>query len=171
MAQVKIATAPAKVILVPARLKGHNLAQLLEWFEINLCMVELLDPRGHRVVFDISRFPYMIKLVDKNGQKLKKPRRFAERIRAGELTEQHFGLHNSDRAETLSWLPAVIGTPLNIRKNAYVNIPGNEVYVRQVQRMGAKFKILICERKGGGLLVPVTSFRQEKEPKGQIIWP
>jgi hypothetical protein len=172
MTQVKIASAVAvKFVHPPARLKGYSLAQLLEWYETHLCIIELLDPRGHEVAFDISRFPYLIKLMQKSGDKLKKPLRAAERIKAGELTEQDFGGFNPDRSETLSWLPSVIETPLNIRQNVCVNIPGDEVYVRQVQKQGAKFKLLFCERMGSGLLVPVTSFRQEKEPKGQIIWP
>jgi len=172
MTHVNIASPAApQLVYPPARLRGYNLAQLLEWFETNLCIIEHLDPRGHQVAFDLSRFAYMIKLVNKQGQKVVKPLRAAERIKAAQLTEQDFGPFNSDRSETLSWLPCVVNTPLNIRQNVCVNIPGDEVYVRQVQKQGAKFKLLFCERMGGGLLVPVTSFRQEKEPKGQIIWP
>lgn len=155
----------------PARLRGYTLVRLLEWYETHLCIIDHHDPRGHQVAFDISRFPYLIKLVDPQGAKLKKPLDCAERIRTGEMAEQHFGLPNQDRAETISWLSCVIRTPLNIRKNVCVNIPGDEVYVRQVQKQGAKFKLLFCERMGSSLLVPVTSFRQEKEPKGEILWP
>ena len=83
------------------------------------------------------------------------------------MSEEHFGGFNVDRAETLSWLSHIITSPINIRKNVCLNIPGDEVYVRQMQKRGAKFKLLFCERMGSGLLVPVTSFRQEKEPKGE----
>jgi hypothetical protein len=171
MTEVRLASPVQQLVHPPARLKGYSLALLLEWYESHLCIIEHFDPRGHQVAFTLSRFPYMVKLVDKQGAKVKKPSRAAERIKAGEAGEEHFGGFNPDRAETLSWLPCIINTPLNIRKNVCANIPGDEVYVRQVQKGGAKFKLLFCERMGSGLLVPVTSFRQEKEPKGEIIWP
>jgi hypothetical protein len=172
IAQAKVVIlAEPRLVYPPARLKGYSLAQLLAWYEENVCFTELIDPRGHRVAFDLSRFPYLVKLVNAQGGKVKKPLRVAEKIKAGVLSEIDFGGYNPDRAETLSWFPCVITTPLSIRKNVCQNIPGDEVYVRQVQKRGAKFKLLFCERVGSKLLVPVTSFRQEKEPKGETIWP
>ena len=167
----KKATAPPK-IHPPAMLKGYSLAQLLEWYEAELCAKKQIDPRGHEVVFDVSRFMYLIKLVDLNGDKVKKPLWHAEELKAGRLTEHDFGSFHPHRAETLSWLPWLISAPLRIRKNTCLHVPGEEVYIREVNpKHRERFKLLYCDRLGPELLVPVTSFRQNKEPKGEILWP
>ncbi len=57
-------------LIVPPLLKNHSLLQLIAWYEKNLVDVELLDKRQHRVIFDLSRFAYLVKLNELDGTKL-----------------------------------------------------------------------------------------------------
>src|SRR5260370_467017 len=158
-------------VLPPRMLRGLSLVKLVAWYETNLANRDLFDPRGHQVVFDVSRFTYLIKICGINGEKLAKPLEDAEKIRCGDRTEKHYGTYDSFRAETLSWLPVLVESPLSIQKNVSFNIPADEVYVRRFQTKHFKYKVLYCQRMGEQLLVPVTSFRQHHQPKGEIIWP
>jgi hypothetical protein len=161
-----------KFIYPPGTLRNYSLLQLLTWYEANLRAKQHVDPRGHEVVFDLSRFMYLVKLVDLNGEKIQHPLWYTEELKAGRLTEQDFGAFDQHRAETLSWLSWMIANPLRIRKNVCVHVPGEEVYIREVNpNHRERFKLLYCDRVGPQLLVPVTSFRQKKEPKGEILWP
>ena len=156
---------------IPALLKNFTLLQLIEWYETNLAAPQIFDPRKHQVVFDLSRFAYLIKLNNPDGTKLAKPLQSTEAIKAGKLTEEDFSEPDRDRAERLSWLPLVIKEPLSIRKNDSNLIPADEVYTKQFAQSGLKFKLLYCTRMGDSLLVPVTSFRHKREPKGELLWP
>jgi len=131
----------------------------------------MMDPRNHQVVFDLSRFAYLIKLNNPDGTKLAKPLQKTEAIKAGELAEPDFSIPDRDRAERLSWLPLVVSEPLSIRKSDSKLIPADEVYTRQFAQSGLKFKLLYCTRMGDSLLVPVTSFRHKREPKSELLWP
>jgi len=164
-------TKTARIGATPSRLRGLTLAQLLDWYLINLRGVELLDPQGNEIVFDKSRFPYLIKLTRTSGQKLAKPLRKAERIEQDEVDERDFGDYDPDRAETLSWLPDVVRNPKNIRRNTSHKIPADVVYVKEYQISGRRFKLLYCNWIGASALVPITSFRVKREPDGDVLWP
>jgi hypothetical protein len=157
-------------VVPPRMLQNFSLLKLVEWYGINLAKQTLVDPRGHKVAFDLSRFPYLIKLCAVDGSKLPKPLQCVSDIQCGKCSEKDFGSFDKFRAETLSWLPLTITEPTTIRKNASANIPADEVYVRRFAMEDFKIKVLYCKRKSSGLLVPVTSFRQHHEPKGEIIW-
>lgn len=158
--------------VIPALLKNHSLAQLIAWYETNLAAIDIFDPREHQVIFDLSRFAYLIKLKNLDGTKLSKPLQAAERIKAGELTEKDFSAPDSDRAERLSWLSITVSEPLSIRKNDRPSIPATDVYAKQFAQSGyLRFKLLYCMRMGESLLVPVTSFRHHREPRGELLWP
>jgi len=52
-------------------------------------------------------------------------------------------------------------------------IPGDELYVKELDKTGYRYKVLYCKRVSPTLLVPVTSF-----PRGKIgglaegiLWP
>jgi hypothetical protein len=167
-----VATQKSASARPPALLKGYTLIQLLSWYEEHLCNKEIIDPRGNQVAFDLTRFCYMVKLVDKQGRKLIKPLWYAQEIKAGRLTEADFGGFHQHRAETLSWLSWLIENPLNIRENVCLHVPGEEVYVKEVNpKHRERYKLLYCDRVGESLLVPVSAFRQKNEPRGKIIWP
>jgi hypothetical protein len=157
----------------PPKLLVSDLAELLTWYEENLCRVTLRDPRGHQVRFDISRFAYMIKLRSKEGKKLAKPRRIAERIKKHELANQDLGGFDVERAQTLPWIPAIITRPTLIATNKNLLIPGDELYVKEFEKRGYRYKVLYCKRVSESLLVPVTSFpRTRIGVLGQsTLWP
>ena len=157
----------------PPKLAISEPAELLEWFEENLCEPTLKDPRGHRVAFDIGRFPYMVKLLDKEGTKLKKPMRAAAAIKRGELTRHDFGGMDAERAQTLSWIPATVLRPTFIARNNTLSVPGDELYIKEFDKPGYRYKVLICKRMSGGLLVPVTSYPREKIGRltDYLLWP
>lgn len=156
---------------IPALLKNYSLTQLIAWYETNLAAIDIFDPRGHQVVFDLSRFAYLIKLNNLDDTKLSKPLQAVEKIKAGELSEKDFIAPDSDRAERLSWLSLTVSEPLSIRRNDSPFIPADEVYTKQFAQSGYRFKLLYCVRMGESLLVPVTSFRHRREPRGELLWP
>jgi hypothetical protein len=157
--------------VIPALLKNYSLTQLIAWYEANLAAIDVLDPRGHQVVFDLSRFAYLIKLTNLDGTKLSKPLQVVEKIKAGELSDKDFRPPDLDRAERLSWLPITVSEPLSIRKNDSRSIPATDVYTKQFAQSGyLRFKLLYCMRMGESLLVPVTSFRRHREPQGELLW-
>jgi hypothetical protein len=157
----------------PPKLLISELDDLLEWYEINLCTRTLNDPRGHQVRFDVGRFAYMIKLRTTKGTKVKKPRRIAEGIKSGKYTNTDFGGFDAERAQTLSWIPAVVLRPTLIATNKNLLIPGDELYVKEFDKSGYRYKVLYCKRVSNRLLVPVTSFPRSKIGglENCILWP
>src|SRR5271169_3335351 len=142
----------------PLALNVSSLMELMEWFEKNLCAAVLKDPRGHEVRFDLSRFAYMIKLRNSEGTKINKPLRIAEKIKRGELSNHDFGGFDPERARTLSWIPSIVMRPTLIATNKNLIIPGDELYVKELDKTGYRYKVLYCRRVSSKLLVPVTSF-------------
>lgn len=157
----------------PLKLQIHGLAGLLAWYEKNLCGCTLRDPRGHEVKFDIGRFAYMIKLKTLSGKKVRKPSKIAERIKSGKMTNADFGGFDEERAATLSWIPSIILRPTFIATNKNLLIPGDELYLKELDKSGYKYKVLYCKRVSDRLLVPVTSFPRSKIGglAGGILWP
>jgi len=157
----------------PQKIQTSDLAQLLAWYERNLCACTLKDPRGHAVRFDAGRFAYMIKLRSKAGSKVKKPAKIAQQIKAGKLGNYDFGGFDPERAATLSWIPMVILRPTLIATNRNLLIPGDELYVKELDKAGYRYKVLYCRRVSANLLVPVTSFPRSKigSLAQGILWP
>ena len=157
----------------PPKLLVSELAELLAWYEENLCSVTLRDPRGHHVRFDTSRFAYMIKLRSKEGKKLAKPLRIAEKIKRNELSNQDLGGFDVERAQTLPWIPPIITRPTLIATNKNLLIPGDELYVKEFEKLGYRYKVLYCKRVSESLLIPITSFPRTKigALSQSILWP
>ncbi len=157
----------------PLKLLISDLAKLLDWFEKNLCNPCLKDPRGHQVKFDCSRFAYMIKLVSSTGGKVAKPLKIADKIRAGKRSNADFGGFDAERAQTLSWIPSIILRPTIIARNKSLLVPGDELYVKEFDKAGYKYKVLYCKRMSPNLLIPISSFPREKlgALNSDIIWP
>jgi hypothetical protein len=157
----------------PLKLQTFDLAELLAWYEQNLCACTLKDPRGHEVRFDTCRFAYMIKLRSKTGKKVKKPSKTAEQIRARKLGNCDFGGFDAERAATLPWIPMIILRPTLIATNKNLLIPGDELYVKELDKAGYRYKVLYCRRVSATLLVPVTSFPRSKigNLAEGILWP
>jgi len=135
------------------------------------------DPRGHRVQIGPERFPYLVKLRNKkNGEKIKKPLKIVNKIREGKLKDHDFGGIDQDRAQTLTWLEAVICRPTCITKNKHKNVPGDEVYIKEFAPSvnGTKrIKAVVCLRMNAFLLVPISAFRKSRvgAKAEDVIWP
>jgi hypothetical protein len=155
---------------IPALLRNYSLLDLIDWYESNLCGVDLLDPRNHMVAFDLSRLAYLIKLNNSDGTKLAKPLQAMKDIKSGIRSQSDFSGPLLERSERLSWLELTIKEPCRIRKNDSLVIPADDVYIREFAKSGYRFKVLYCKRMSDTLLVPVTSFREKHEPKGEILW-
>lgn len=115
----------------------------------------------------------MIKLRSKAGNKLKKPSKVAEQIRAGKFANSDFGGFDPERAATLPWIPMIILRPTLIATNRNLLIPGDELYVKELDKTGYRYKVLYCKRVSANLLVPVTSFPRSKIGglAEAILWP
>jgi len=157
----------------PPKLQTLDLAELLAWYERNLCACTLRDPRGHEVRFDIGRFAYMIKLKSKTGNKVRKPSKTAEQIKAGRLGKCEFGGFDEERAATLSWIPMTILRPTLIATNKNQLIPGDGLYVKELDKPGYRYKVLYCKRISATLLLPVTSFPRSRigSLAEGVLWP
>jgi len=155
---------------------------MLEWYEVNLCAVELKDPRGHIVRFSVERFPHAIKLLQKNSTKeVNSPKKQALAIKAGTKTNADFGGYDTERAQTLSWAIPIIQRPtkiLELRAQPLIGVPkaGDTLYVKEFSPTGRKykFKVLVCRRVGATLLVPVTCHPRDSDHYPQQykqVWP
>lgn len=158
------------------RLYTAELKKLVIWFNAELCSQPIRDPRQNEVVFGLQHFAYLIKLRDKiTGKKVNKPKRKAQAIMIGTLTREHFGAIDEDRAQTLSWLRAVVERPTVISHNRHQHVPGDEVFTKEFQNKkanGYRYKSLVF-RKVGKVLEPVTSYRKKRLNVKQcdVIWP
>jgi len=157
----------------PARLLVHGLGELFRWYETNLCGRTLLDPRGHTVVFDPGRFPYLVKLRNQRGGKVSKPLKVVNKIKCNQLSNEDFGGFDPERAQTLPWLIPMILRPTLIVANLHLYVPGDESYIKEFDKEGYRYKTLVCRRISERPLVPVTSFPMSKLKleKRSVIWP
>jgi hypothetical protein len=166
----------------PDRIWLHDLRAMLEWYEQNLCGVELKDPRDHIVRFSIERFPHAIKLLQKNStREVNNPGKQALAIKAGNKTNVDFGGYDTERAQTFPWVIPIIQRPtkiLELRAQPLVGPEkaGDTLYVKEFHPTGRKykFKVLVCRRVGAALLVPVTCHPRDSDhypPHYRQVWP
>jgi hypothetical protein len=115
----------------------------------------------------------MVKLKSLRGGKVSKPGKVVEKIRCGKMTNKDFGGFDAERAQTLSWIPSIILRPTVIARNKSLLVPGEELYVKQFDKQGYRYKVLYCKRMSPNLLVPVSSFPREKLGGYglEILWP
>ena len=139
----------------PALLALHDLKELLDWYRLNLCEIELRDPRGHRVRFLPENFIHLIKLTNKYGKEPKNARMALEEIERGrmKLTAGHF---DQQRAPELSWIRLIATDPWRIVPNWVKLGRGDEAYIRNFGTNEAPlYRVLVCEVLGK-LRQPVT---------------
>jgi hypothetical protein len=161
----------------PGRLWHQELCDLLGWYEENLCHADLIDPRGHRVIFSLERFPHCIKLL-KNGSldEVSKPQKVAIAIREGRAKNADFGGFDHERAETLTWIPEIIRSPTKILEVVERTIwekPGDTLYVKRFNKRGYPYKVLVCRKVGNQLLAPVTSHPRDHDRYSKayaVVW-
>jgi hypothetical protein len=163
--------APGLIEEAPNRIWLHELSEILNWYEQNLCAHKLTDPRGHSVGFSLERFPHLIKLLNKNStREVEKPQKQALAIRDGRKNNRDFGGYDAERVQTLSWISAMILRPTRILELTAQPLvgqekPGDTLYVKEFRNTGRKYryKILVCRRVGAKLLVPVTCHPREHD--------
>ena len=149
----------------PSRLWHTELCDLLHWYEGNLCAPQLIDPRGCRVVFSLERFPHLIKLLRKDSSKeVLEPQKQASAIRDGSKRNCDFGGYNTDRAQTLAWIPPIILRPsmiVEVVERTIWEKPGDTLYLKQFDKPGYRYKVLVCRTVGEKRLAPVTCHPKE----------
>jgi hypothetical protein len=160
----------------PNRIWLHELAEMLAWYEKTLCEAELRDPRGHRVKFAPERFPHLIKLLKKGSKnEVENPQRVVNEIRSGLKKNADFGGYHAERFQGLSWMSAIIQRPTRILEvSTLLKKPGDTLYLKEFDRKGYAYKLLICRRAGKELLVPVTCHPREHDRFGKdhkTVWP
>jgi hypothetical protein len=94
-------------------------------------------------------------------------------IEDGTLNLAHYAPMEQDRMRTLFWIPELITDPDAIYRNGHENIVGNEVYVRNYDKMGSKIKLLftmdIMKNRKYIRTVPVTSFLTDPEKIASFV--
>ena len=150
--------------VAPARIWLHDLREMLAWYEKNLCEPEFLDPRGHRVQVTPERFPHCIQLLQKNSTfEVNNPQKHVLAIKEGTASNEDFGGYDTERAQTLGWIPYVIQRPSRIlelitqpligKKKA-----GDTLYIKRFcnTKSSPRYKRLVCRRVGPQLLLIIT---------------
>ncbi len=162
----------------PAKLWKHDLADILQWYEYNLCSQELIDPRGYRILFAPERFPHLIKLLKPGSEKeITEPQKHTNAIRCGNKCNADYGGYHAERAQTLTWIPAIILRPtmiLEVTEKTIWEKPGDTVYVKEFDKKGYRHKLLVCRTLKHQRLAVVTSHPRDyfKIGKGyKIVWP
>lgn len=127
-----------------------SIQEVFEWYEQNLCNVELRDPRGYRVKFQCEHFVHLIKLTNKYGEEPRNRPKVIQEIRCGKLqfTEGRF---NPQRASEIPWAVELATDPDYICPNWQALGTGNETYVRNfgTEEM-PQWRVLVCKVIGRG---------------------
>lgn len=160
----------------PAKIWLHDLREMLAWYEQNLCKANFRDPRGHKVAFSPEHFPHLIKLCQKgSGREVNKPQKVVTQIRDGAKRNCDFGGYHPERFHSLSWMVAIIERPTKILESTTLfDKSGDTLYVKEFEKSGYRFKVLVCRRVGKTLLVPVTCHPRDHDRYGKdykIVWP
>lgn len=103
----------------------------LEWYERNLCNVDLRDPRNFRVRFKCEHFIHHIKLKNKYGVEPKNRTLTIENIRAGKIQFVD-GRYNPQRVSEIPWAAELATRPTCICPNWQAVGTGDENYVRNL---------------------------------------
>src|SRR6266704_6585976 len=87
-----------------------TIQELLTWYEVNLCNAQLVDPRGHRVRFNVDEFVHLIQLKTKYGQEPRNRRLAIEEIKKGAINFKA-GRFDGQRATELIWAREIATAP------------------------------------------------------------
>jgi hypothetical protein len=122
-----------------------NIQDVLQWYENNLCKVELRDPRGHRVRFQVEHFIHLIKLTNKYGQEPKNRRLAIEEIRSGKI-QFVAGRFSEQRASEIPWAVELATQPECVCPNWQALGSGDENYVRNFgTESSPQWRVLVCK--------------------------
>jgi hypothetical protein len=168
-------TPPAWAEGTPAQIQITTLLDLFNWYRLNLCGQEILDPRGSRVSFLETDFVHLIKLTDKYGKEPKNRRMTIEQIQSGRITLNPSRIQIR-RAQELSWARSIIESPTMIVPNWQAMgraIPG-DAYIKNFGTESQPiYRVLICGHAGKKRWA-VTIFPRERFADREIanvIWP
>ena len=166
---------PPTAECTPAILPITTLLDLFNWYRLNLCGKEIVDPRGCRVSFLDTDFVHLIKLTDKYGKEPKNRRMTGEQIQSGRITLNPSRLQIR-RAQELSWARSIIEIPTMIVPNWQAMgraIPG-DAYIKNFGTEGQPiYRVLICGHAGKKRWA-VTIFPRERFADREIatvLWP
>jgi hypothetical protein len=159
----------------PAVLPITTLPDLFNWYRLNLCGREIVDPRGCRVTFIDTDFVHLIKLTDKYGKEPKNRRMTIEHIQSGRITlnPSRFEIR---RAQELSWARPIIERPTLIVPNWQTLGRANpgDAYIKNFGTEGQPInRVLICGHAGRKRWA-VTIFPRERFADREIasvLWP
>jgi hypothetical protein len=168
-------TLPAWPECRPTLLPITSLLDLLNWYRLNLCGREIMDPRGCRATFIDTDFVHLIKLTDKYGKEPKNRRMTIEQIKSGRIT-LHLSRFEIRRAQELSWARPIIESPTLIVPNWQAMgraIPGDAYIKNFGTEMQPIYRVLICGHAGKKRWA-VTIFPRERFADREIasvLWP
>jgi hypothetical protein len=160
---------------MPALLPVTTLLDLFNWYRLNLCGRDILDPRGYRVSFLDTDFVHLIKLTDKYGKEPKNRRMTIEQIQSGRITLNPRRIQ-IQRAQELGWARSIIESPIMIVPNWQAMgraIPGDAYIKNFGTEARPVYRVLICGYAGKKRWA-VTIFPRERFADREIItklWP
>jgi hypothetical protein len=148
---------------------------MFEWYRINLCGRELIDPRGQRVTFADTDFVHLIKLTDKYGKEPRNRAMAIEQIQSGRITLKPSRI-DMQRASELTWARHIVESPDRIVPNWQVLGLANpgDAYIKNFGTPEKPLnRVLICGHAGMKRWA-VTIFPKERFADHQIatvLWP
>jgi hypothetical protein len=130
---------------MPKLLRLASIQETLQWYEQNLCDVDLRDPRGFRVRFKSEHFIHQIKLTNKYGEEPKNRRLVIREIRDGKINFVE-GRYNPQRASEIPWATELATRPDCICPNWQALGTGDENYVRNFgTELAPQWRVLVCK--------------------------
>lgn len=144
----------------------------LEWYEKNLCNVDLRDPRKFRVRFKCEHFIHHIKLKNKYGDEPKNRTLTIGDVRAGKIQFVE-GRYNPQRVSELPWAAELAIRPTCICPNWQAVGTGDENYVRNFGTETApQWRVLVCKAIGQTRHFSTMFAREIREKDLAVrIWP
>ena len=159
----------------PAFLPINSLAEMFDWYRINLCGKELVDPRGQRVTFLETDFVHLIKLTDKYGKEPRNREMTIQQIQSGRIVMKLDRI-DLQRAQELTWAKSIVESPTMIVPNwqplGLAN-PGDAYIKNFGTDKDPNYRVLICGHAGMKRWA-VTIFPRQRFSSDQIaklLWP
>ncbi len=158
----------------PALLPITSLAEMYNWYRLNLYEQEIIDPRGQRVSFLDTDFVHLIKLLDKYGKEPKNRKMTIEQIMSGRITlvPKRIDLR---RSQELTWARSIVESPTMIVPNWHIMGSANpgDAYIKNFGIDRPIYRVLICGHAGMKRRA-VTIFPRERFAPREIhpiLWP
>ena len=159
----------------PEFLPITTLADLFEWYRVNLCGKTLIDPRGQQVSFLDTDFVHLIKLLDKYGKEPRNRRMTIDQIKTGRISLVP-GRMDIRRAREMSWARSIVESPTMIVPNWQIMGRANpgDAYIKNFgTEQRPVYRVMICGH-AGMKRHPVTIFPSERFADREItpiLWP